>query len=36
VAKPNAEEMWLQMLTGEMRGLQNMRRMWGALPSAPR
>lgn len=24
------------MLTGEMRGLQNMRRMWGALPSAPR
>jgi adenylate cyclase len=36
VTKPTVEETWRQLLTGDMRGLQNMRRMWGALPSAPR
>ncbi|HZE29207.1 MAG TPA: adenylate/guanylate cyclase domain-containing protein [Gaiellaceae bacterium] len=34
--KPTVEETWRQMLTGEIAGLQRMRRMWGALPSAPR
>jgi adenylate cyclase len=28
--------MWRQMLTGDYPRLQSMRRMWGALPSAPR
>jgi adenylate cyclase len=36
VTRPTVEETWRQLLTGDMRGLQNMRRMWGALPSAPR
>ena len=36
MTKPTVEETWRQLLTGDMRGLQNMRRMWGALPSAPR
>jgi adenylate cyclase len=36
MAKPNVEEMWRQMLTGDYPGLQRMRRMWGALPSDPR
>jgi adenylate cyclase len=36
VTKPTAEEMWAQMLTGELPRLQQMRRIWGALPSPPR
>jgi adenylate cyclase len=36
VAKPTVEEMWRQMLTGDYPRLHSMRRMWGALPSAPR
>lgn len=34
--KASVEETWRQMLTGEISGLQSMRRMWGAIPSAPR
>jgi adenylate cyclase len=36
VTKPSVEEMWRQMLTGDYPRLHSMRRMWGALPSAPR
>jgi adenylate cyclase len=36
MAKPTPEELWRQMLTGEIPRLQNMRRIWGALPSPPR
>jgi hypothetical protein len=36
MAKQTPEEMWRQMLTGDVPGLQRMRRMWGALPSDPR
>jgi adenylate cyclase len=36
MAKPNVEEMWRQMLTGDYPRLHRMRRMWGALPSPPR
>jgi adenylate cyclase len=36
VAKPSVEEMWRQMLLGDYPRLHSMRRMWGALPSAPR
>lgn len=34
--KTTVEETWRQMLTGDLPGLQRMRRMWGAVPSAPR
>jgi adenylate cyclase len=36
MAKPTPEELWRQMLTGEIPRLQSMRRIWGALPSPPR
>ena len=36
MAKPTPEELWRQMLTGEIPRLQSMRRIWGAMPSPPR
>jgi adenylate cyclase len=36
MAKPTPEELWRQMLTGEIPRLQSMRKIWGALPSPPR
>jgi adenylate cyclase len=36
MAKPTPEEVWRQMLTGEIPRLQSIRRMWGSLPSPPR
>jgi adenylate cyclase len=36
MAKPTPEELWRQMLTGEIPRLQSMRRIWGTLPSPPR
>jgi adenylate cyclase len=36
MAKQAPEEIWRQMLTGDVPGLQRMRRMWGPLPSDPR
>jgi adenylate cyclase len=36
MAKATPEELWRQMLTGEIPRLQSMRRIWGTLPSPPR
>jgi adenylate cyclase len=36
MAKLTLEETWEKMLTGDLPRLNNMRRIWGALPSPPR
>jgi adenylate cyclase len=36
MGKTTHEEMWRDMLTGELRGLQRMRRIMGSIPSEPR
>lgn len=36
MAKLTTDELWERMLTGDVPRLQQMRRIWGALPSPPR